>query len=241
MTTENLVVRTGLAGAAALAAGSGAYGAIVTFTLPTDLPNAAAPATAGPVTFDVNGDAVNDFTYSFRNPATATGSGVIWQANFSPVTAGGTNAVIGFAGPFITYGTNLAAGVVIGAAAPAGASWRNQAQVVLGSIYRSGGVPSPYGGFVTGGQNTGGGAQLPQGRGFLGFRFDIGGQTRFGWLDVEVRPATDVAGTGGIFFFGGAYENSGASINAGQIPAPGAVGALALGAVGLLRRSRREN
>ncbi len=241
MTTEKLVVRTGLAGAAALAAGSGAYGAIVTFTLPTDLPNVASPTTAGPVSFDVNGDAVNDFSYSFRNTQTANPTGVIWQANFSPAVAGGVNAILGFQGAFIPYATNLGAGTVLSASTPVGASWRNQAQVTLGSVYRSAGVPSGYGGFAAGGTNTGGGGRLSQSRGFMGFQFSIAGQTRYGWLDVEVRPATAAANSGGIFFFGGAYEDSGASIQTGQIPAPGAVGAMALGAVGLLRRSRRKN
>lgn len=241
MNTQQVTVRAGLAGATALAAGSGAYAAIVQFAGPADLPNVAAPATAGPISFDVNGDAVNDFTYSFRNPQTATGTGVIWQARFNRTALALNNAVLGFVGPFVPYATNLGSAILVGPTPPAGASWRNNAAVVLGSIYRSAGVPSAYGGFVTGGLNTGGGGRPPQGRGFLGFQFEIAGQLRYGWLDVEVRPATAAAASGGIFFFGGAYEDSGASIETGQIPAPGAVGVLALGAVGLLRRSRREN
>ena len=242
MSDQAMIVRTGFAGAMALAAGSGAYGAIVVIAGPANLPNAASPTTAGPISFDVNGDAVNDFVYSFRNPQSAgPGNGVIWQANFAPVVAAGTNAVLGFLGPFVNYGTNLGAATLIGATTPAGASWRNPGQVVLGSVYRSNGVISGYGGFAAGGTNTGGGGRPSQSRGFLGLRFDIGGQTRYAWLDVEVIPATSAAGSGGFVFHGGAYEDSGASIAAGAVPAPGAVAVMALGAAGLLRRSRREN
>jgi hypothetical protein len=236
--TSDAALRTGLAGAAALAAGTGAYGAIVPITLSGTLANAAAPNSAA-AQIDLNGDAVNDFILQFRNPQTTSPTGVVWQANFSPVTANGTNAVVGFQGAFIGYGTNLSAGQVIDAVLPAGASFKNAAQVTLGSIYRSGGVPTPYGGFVAGGQNNGGTGPAAA-RGFLGFRFDIGGQTRYGWLDVEVVPATATAGSGGIVIRGGAYEDSGAGIAAGAVPAPASLSALALGAAGLLGRKRRD-
>lgn len=243
---KNSVKTGGLSAASVLAAGTSAYAAIVPITPPANLPNAAAPNSApavGVINFDVTGDGTNDFGLQFRN-AQAAGTGVQWQANFSALTAGGTAAVLGFAGPFIPYGANLAAGVAIGAATPVGLSWRNQAQVTLGSNYRSGGIVSPYGGFGTGpgpGQvaTQPGGAGRPAGaRGFLGLRFTVAGQTRYGWLDVEVRPATSAAGSGGIFFYGGAWENTGAAIGAG-VPTPGAVTAMALGAAGLLRRNRR--
>lgn len=243
---KNSVKTGGLSAASVLAAGTGAYAAIVPITPPANVPNAAAPNSnpgVGAIAFDVTGDGTNDFGLQFRN-SQAAGTGVIWQANFSPFTAAGTAAVLGFAGPFIPYGANLATGITIGATTPVGLSWRNQAQVTLGSNYRSGGIVSPYGGFGTGpgpGQvaTQPGGAGRPAGaRGFLGIRFTVLGATRYGWLDVEVRPATSAAGSGGIFFYGGAYEDSGAPIGAG-VPTPGAVTAMALGAAGLLRRNRR--
>lgn len=237
---KNTVKTGGLSAATVLAAGTGAYGAIVAITPPANVLNAAAPASnpaAGGIAWDVTGDAVSDFSLQFRNPQSTGTYGVVWQANLSPFTSGGTAAILGFQGAFIPYGANLVANTVIGATTPAGLSWRNQAQVTLGSIYRSGGVPTPYGGFSAGSSVPAG---ISAARGYVGLRFTVGGQTRFGWMDIEVRPSTSAAGSGGIFFFGGAYEDSGASIGAGQIPAPGAVSAMALGAAGLLRRSRRQ-
>lgn len=231
----SIQIQSGMAGALAMAAGSAAYGAIVVVTPPANLPNVAATGTAGPVSWDVNGDAVNDFAFSFRNPQAAA-TGVLWQANMNPTPSGSINAVAGYLGPFINYGSNLTLGDSIGPGLPGGVSWRNQAQITLGSFYRSGGIPSPYGGFATG--------AVPASsvvRGYVGFRFSIGGLTRYGWLDVEVRGSSSPAGTGGIFFFGAAYEDSGAAIGAGEVPAPGSIGALALGAVACLRRSRRAS
>jgi hypothetical protein len=203
------------------------------------MPNAAAPASnpaTGTTPWDVNGDAVNDFTFQFRNPQTASPNpGVIWQANMNPAVSGGTQAIAGFTGPFINYGSRLTAGQVIGPVLPAGSIWENSAQVCLGSFYRSGGVTSAYGGFATGATPS---ASIV--RGFVGFRFTIGGNTRYGWLDVEVRGATSAANTGGIFFFGAAYEDSGQSIAAGAVPAPGSLAALAVGAAACLGRKRRS-
>jgi hypothetical protein len=229
----NLTVQTGVAGALALAAGSAAYGAIVVVAPPPNLPNVATPNTAGPLNWDVNGDAVNDFNFTFRNPQ-AAGNGVQWQANMNTVVPGGNQAVAGYQGPFVRYGSRLTSGQVIGPALPAGVTWQNTAQVVLGSFYRSGSTILPYGGFATG--------AIPSAsvvRGFVGFRFDIGGNVRYGWLDVEVRGSGSAANSGGIFFFGAAYDDTGAPIAAGAVPGPGTLGALALGAAACLRRSRR--
>jgi hypothetical protein len=232
---SSIQVQTGMAGALAMAAGSAAYGVIVPVTPPANLPNVAATGTAGPLNWDVNGDAIADFAFSFRNPQ-AAGTGVQWQANMNPTPSGAINAVAGYLGPFINYGSNLNLNDPVGPALPGGVSWRNTAQVTLGSFYRSGSTVMPYGGFATG--------AVPASsvvRGYVGFRFSIGGLTRYGWLDVEVRGASAAAGSGGIYFFGAAYEDSGAAIGAGQIPAPGSIGALALGAVACLRRSRRAS
>jgi hypothetical protein len=225
-------VQTGLAGAMALAAGSGAYASIVVVTPPANIPNLVAPTATPNIPWDVNGDAVNDFTFGFRNPQASPGNGVQWQANSGPVTAAGVNAIIGYTGPFLNYATKLAAGASISGAA----TFKNTAQVCLGSFYRSSGVVTAYGQFATG--------TVPANsivRGFIGFKFDIGGSTRFGWLDVEVRGSSSAANSGGIFFFGAAYENSGQAIQAGVVPAPGALAALAIGAAAVgLRRKRDE-
>ena len=51
------------------------------------------------------------------------------------------------------------------------------------------------------------------------------------------------AGTIGVQFFSLAYENSGAPINAGAVPEPGTLAALAFGGVGLAAAAyrRRKN
>jgi hypothetical protein len=228
------VTHAGLAGALALAAGSGAYGGVVFVSTPANLPNAATPTAAGPVTWDVNGDAVNDFSFSFRNPQAASpANGVLWQANMNPTPAGGINAVIGYGGTStFAYGTKLNSGDQVGPAAPTGSVWKNVGQVILGSFYRFNGVVTPYGGFASGATPSSSVV-----RGFVGFRFNVGGNTRYGWLDVEIRGSSGAANTGGIFFFGAAYEDSGQQIT---IPAPGSMAALALGAVACARRSRRR-
>lgn len=227
------IVTGGLSAAAALAAGSGAYANIVVVAPPANLPTAASPTTAPVVNWDINGDATTDFVFQFRNPQ-AAGTGVQWQANMNPFAPAGIQAVAGFAGPFINYGSKLATGAVIGPVVPAPASaWENTAQVCLGSFYRSGSTVTGYGGFVNGSV-----ASSSVVRGFVGFRFSVAGNTRYGWLDVEVRGSGTAANSGGIFFFGAAYEDSGATIPAGAVPAPGSLAALALGAVGCLRRKR---
>lgn len=215
-------VQAGIAGAAALAAGSGAYAGIVVVAPPANLPAAPAPNTSN-LAWDVNGDAVVDFNFAFRNPQSA--SQVYWQANMNPVTG---NGVVGYTGPFIDYGTNLSAGQTIGGASV----FKTGAQVTLGSIYGGAGGLF-YGGFGVGTANPGG-AGAGAARGFAGFKFLIGGQTRYGWVDVRVTG-------GGFEFFGAAYEDSGAPIAAGAVPAPGSLGALALGAAALLRRGKRKD
>jgi hypothetical protein len=228
-----------LAAAAALAAGSASYAQIIVVAPPADIPNAAAPATnpaVGGIGWDVNGDLINNFLFTFRNPQASPGNGVQWQANMNPSPSGGIQAVAGYQGPFINYGSVIAANELIGPTLPGGVSWRNQSQITLGSFYRSGGVVSPYGGFATG---TVPSASIV--RGFVGFRFAISGQTHYGWLDVEVRGSDATAGSGGLYFYGAAYESSpNTAIPAGVIPAPGALVALAIGAAGLLRRKRSE-
>src|SRR5436190_21676052 len=162
------IAQAGFAGALALAAGSGAYGSIVVVPVPANLPALAAPGTAGPLNWDVNGDLINDFNFTYRNPQTASpNTGVLWQANMNiPLGTNATNSVVGYTGPFIQYANNLAAGTVIGPGStfrPTGTS--TQAQ--LGSLYRSGGVETLYGAFTPGAANPGGGHPGAP-RGFVG-------------------------------------------------------------------------
>jgi hypothetical protein len=71
---------------------------------------------------------------------------------------------------------------------------------------------------------------------FLGLSFASGAGTFYGWVRVSVNNA---AGTFTVHDW--AYENSGAGIAAGAIPAPGALGLFAAGASGLgLLRGRKR-
>jgi hypothetical protein len=72
---------------------------------------------------------------------------------------------------------------------------------------------------------------------FIGLSFASGANTYYGWVRVSVNQAA-----GNFMVHDWAYENSGAGIQTGAIPAPGALGLLAAGASGLgLMRGRKRS
>jgi hypothetical protein len=73
---------------------------------------------------------------------------------------------------------------------------------------------------------------------YLGLSFAVGSNLYYGWVRVSVNQAT-----GSFVIHDWAYENSGAGIAAGAVPAPGALGLLALGPAGLgvLRGRKRSS
>lgn len=72
---------------------------------------------------------------------------------------------------------------------------------------------------------------------FLGLSFASGANVYYGWVRVSINNA---AGTFTVHDW--AYENSGAGIQTGAVPAPGALGLLAAGASGLgLMRGRKRS
>lgn len=69
----------------------------------------------------------------------------------------------------------------------------------------------------------------------MGFRRVVNGQTLYGWISIFVGGDMLTRSITGI-----AYEDSGASIAAGAIPAPGALALLAIGGVFPAGRRRRS-
>ncbi|MFM7481024.1 MAG: hypothetical protein ACKO4V_07865 [Planctomycetota bacterium] len=104
------------------------------------------------------------------------------------------------------------------------------------SINASSVGPSFYGSMAYGGANPS--AQFNNASNkYLGFSFASGSNLFYGWARVSVNQA------GGSFIVHDwAYENSGGGIVAGAVPAPGALGLLAVGASGLgLLRGRKRS
>ena len=130
-----------------------------------------------------------------------------------------TNGTVGYQGAFIRYATALPAGFSIGAtlanSAGGGANtWSTATQVTLGSRYLSGGVPTYYAGFAAGAGGAAHNAVTPGTSAFVGFRFNSGGNTLYGWVRLSVGP-------GSIDFVSAAYNTiPGAPITAGAIPEP---------------------
>lgn len=72
---------------------------------------------------------------------------------------------------------------------------------------------------------------------YLGLSFASGANVFYGWVRVSINQAA-----GSFVVHDWAYENSGAGIQTGAIPAPGALGLLAAGASGLgLLRGRKRS
>ncbi len=207
---------TGVAGAAALAAGSSAYAAIVPVAVPTDLAQTGSTGfydggiLGNDVDWDVDGDTIADLAFNYRGTPISVGA-YEYQANVHTLNG---SSVSGYAGYFVTY----YGAMVPGGSSVAGAGMVGDGvggQVAMGSDYAS----TAYGGW---------GAVGSTATGYLGFQLSGG---NYGWIEVAVNDA-------GMSFLGAAYEDSGADILAGDVPEPASLSLLALGACALLRRKR---
>ncbi len=223
---------TGLLGALAIAGGSSAYGAVVIVSPPATLaPSSLPQATNITRTFDLNGDAITDFTFQFRQPQVATGFD--WQATIVPAAGNFVFGVYGLAIGQI-YVQRYLAGEIIGntppthtGAVPAGPATTN----VFAS--RFGGVD--YGQFLP-----------PNSRGFVGLQFTVGANTFYGYIELKTTRSP-AGGSPGIQFFSAAYDNTSLTpIAAGAVPEPGTLAMLAFGAATVVlakarrRRSKRQ-
>lgn len=219
---KNSRVLTGIAGAAAMAGASQAYGSIVNVTLPANITgHAPAASDAGTNrTVDLNGDGQRDLYFRYRNLTEPGGSLLLSYFYGGISTAQG--AAVGSQISGQAYAFSLSAGYVIG-----GGSSFYQATGYLGHIVTN------YNGTDYGFTNYLGRAGVPE---TIGFKFlTTGGQTDYGYIRLETDPYVSAANPGGIKFLSLAYENTGASITVptfAAVPEPGSLAALAMGAAG---------
>jgi hypothetical protein len=243
-----------VAGAAALAGSTQAYGQIVQLSLPANLtlPTPTNSEMAHPDYF--RSFASEDYTVQ---PSSSIGTDFYFSAFYSrPTPYFGTGVYPmkignGVAGTYIGgtfYASGLAAGTKIGTdttltfdtqTAASLATYNNLA-ILAGS---SDGMNS---------QNTSTllNAQQPNMPVYLGFQF-VDGQNNVhdGWLELNSTLSGDPSSPGGLTFLGGAYNSVAdtgdgtGDILVGEVPEPGTIsslvmGAAALGCVGLMRRRR---
>jgi hypothetical protein len=233
---------SGLAGAAALAVGSQAYaqGTAVPIATPADIPLPPVGGQSALINWNPNGDAIQDFQFQFRFPG-PTSSQVKWQSNMSPVNGAVTGtSVLGYLAIGYNFATNFVPDInVTTTAGPAGTSFRNAAQVILGSLYGPG-AGTNYGGFGNGGSGPGvppgnpGGGQPQMAEGIAVFRVGQGATARLGWLHLRTSS------TVGIDFIAAGLGSPGGDIVTGRyVPEPASLALLAMGAAAVLARPRR--
>jgi len=240
MSEKNSVTKIagGLAGAAALAAGSGAYATVVApVSLPTDI---ALPAPGGSngSSWDIDGDGNNDFLFavnSFSGPFTyTTWSATVYgyaASSYAAFPGIGQNMVAGYAGGFgfDNYAYNLAAGTDVGPPLRFHPGEGTYGATIIGSVYNYSGL---YGEFTTSTSSVV--------TGYLGLMFANATGMHNAWIEIRVTT------NGGVEFLSAGWndapksEQSGA-INTGEVPAPGTLAAMALGAVAFSRRGRRAD
>lgn len=228
--------RTGLVGASALASGSCAYAAVMpTATLPADLSTPAAGSTASSG-WDIDADGINDFAFAVSNDdgpffSTTWAATVFGYGASSPFAGTGLNGVAGYTGEFFPgYADRLAVGVDVGPQSfVAGAG--PYGQVLLGSMYdvsllgevAYGQFVSPFGLVV---------------QGYLGLRFSNASGAHNAWIEIRVTRYA------GIEFLNAAWSSDPASmggdIETGEVPGPGTLAAIALGAAAFSRRGRER-
>jgi hypothetical protein len=222
MRKKNIV--TGLAGAAALAGASQAYGTIVVRPTPANIighdPAASTVGTQTTRLIDLDGNGTSDFRISYRS---FTSGAYQLQQVFCFALTGQTAAYgpVGANSQFYAY--DLAAGDAIPGANPFGQNASFLTQVVTNVN------GSDYAIWLTGE------------RAFIGFTFkDAANQTDYGYIELEMDAFVNAGNPGGVKFFSLAYESSGGPINAGAVPEPTTLAALAFGGIGLAAAAFRR-
>lgn len=165
----------------------------------------------GPYTFGASGA-----SFYFLQGYNETAAGVGQLA----IVGGGNISLAGFAAGAYNYPSNLAYGANISTQS-FGVAAGNRGDMAWGSGYANSQ-------FTT------------AGTGYIGFQFDLGGGTQYGYAEVVVNGVPDNRAT----FVQYSWGDVGEAITAGQVasavPEPGALGILALGAVGVGAWRRRR-
>ena len=143
----------------------------------------------------------------------STGDFTIIFANSAELRiSGGASNRSGDSGTSTLYGSNFTQAFASGTSIGSGAQWA--AVTALANAYTAGGPGTNY---------------------YAGFQFNIGAATHYGWIQFSI-PSSSSPFTGATAVAAAWQNTAGLGINAGAVPAPGAVAAI-LGA-GLLRTRR---
>ena len=127
---------------------------------------------------------------------------------------GGASNRSGDSGTSVGFGYNFTQAFAPGTPIGSGAQWA--AITTLASAYNAGGPGTNF---------------------YAGFQFNIGAATHYGWIQFSI-PSRSSPFTGATAVAAAWQNTAGLGINAGAVPAPGAIAAI-LGA-GLLRTRRRR-
>lgn len=218
------MILKGLAGAAALAGASQAYGTIIVRNVPANIagndPTTNTSATPVNRLIDVDGNGSTDLRISYRSFNT---QGYIIQQSFAFSQNGGGTASYNPPGSTQFYCYELAAGD------SSAAYGFGQSATYLSRVATN--IDGNDYGFWALGE-----------RGFIAFSFMGTGGLKFGYIELQTNAWTG-AGTIGVQFFSLAYEDSGGPITMGAVPEPTTLAALAFGGAGLAAAAyrRRKN
>jgi hypothetical protein len=183
---------------------------------------------------DLNGDTIVD--YAFQNHFLPSPGGGVKDERVLDLVLQGTNQAVDSGGNPAALGANVEL--------PGSLSFDTTNGFMAGAKGNdANGDPGPFTGKTS--ENWSGASNA-----FLGLRFDIGGQTHYGWARLSVSNSNDVATAATATLHDWAYEStSNASLLTGQtadvaaaVPEPNTLILLAAGAaaVGAYRSLRRK-